>query len=237
MLLGAQGVGECQKTEYYEALDRRVCDPTFPIVSVVIATTAPGLPFLRHCGCSVSLPCCAPGTRHYAPAQTLPKGERLLVAVVARNRTVANPPISVTRRACLNVRFGGLCHPSRPGLAGRAFTRPANPGAKGDRTRQAPRAVAAADGTTCAAAATTRCRILPSICGASPVTPLIHAAASASPQTTSDRSPHTSPGPEQAHNPGCPRGSCCSMPVREPCGPAPCHHRPRAAAAGQGSAW
>jgi hypothetical protein len=48
LLLGSRGVGEWQKIEYYEALDRRVREPAFPVVPVVTATTAPGLPFLRQ---------------------------------------------------------------------------------------------------------------------------------------------------------------------------------------------
>jgi hypothetical protein len=48
LLLGAGGVGEWQKIEYYEALDRRVREPAFPVVPVVTAPAAPGLPFLRQ---------------------------------------------------------------------------------------------------------------------------------------------------------------------------------------------
>jgi hypothetical protein len=48
LLLGARGVGEWQKIEYYEALDRRIRNPAFPVVPVVTAATAPGLPFLRQ---------------------------------------------------------------------------------------------------------------------------------------------------------------------------------------------
>jgi hypothetical protein len=49
LLVGSSGVGPWQVLEYDEALDRRVRDPHFPIVVVLVAgQTAPGLPFLRQ---------------------------------------------------------------------------------------------------------------------------------------------------------------------------------------------
>jgi hypothetical protein len=47
LLLVGGTVGAWQKLEYYEGLDRRVREPAFPVVPVVI-TAAPGLPFLRQ---------------------------------------------------------------------------------------------------------------------------------------------------------------------------------------------
>jgi TIR domain-containing protein len=49
LLVGEQGVGPWQVMEYYEALDRRVKQPNFPIVLVLLkGEPAPGLPFLRQ---------------------------------------------------------------------------------------------------------------------------------------------------------------------------------------------
>src|SRR5215468_5635487 len=49
LLVGAKGIGSWQAMEYYEALDRRVKQPYFPIVVVLVdGQTAPGLPFLRQ---------------------------------------------------------------------------------------------------------------------------------------------------------------------------------------------
>ena len=48
MLIGEHGLGAWQKLEYYEALDRRAKEPTFPLVPVLQGNQAPGLPFLRQ---------------------------------------------------------------------------------------------------------------------------------------------------------------------------------------------
>jgi formylglycine-generating enzyme required for sulfatase activity len=49
LLVGEKGLGPWQVTEYYEALDRRVKEATFPIVLVLLdGQSAPGLPFLRQ---------------------------------------------------------------------------------------------------------------------------------------------------------------------------------------------
>jgi formylglycine-generating enzyme required for sulfatase activity len=49
LLVGANGIGPWQVIEYYEALDRRVKQPDFPVVLVLLdGQTAPGLPFLRQ---------------------------------------------------------------------------------------------------------------------------------------------------------------------------------------------
>jgi formylglycine-generating enzyme required for sulfatase activity len=49
LLVGERGLGPWQVLEYYEALDRRVKEPGFPIVLVLLAgQTAPGLAFLRQ---------------------------------------------------------------------------------------------------------------------------------------------------------------------------------------------
>jgi formylglycine-generating enzyme required for sulfatase activity len=49
LLVGERGLGPWQVLEYYEALDRRVKEPDFPIVLVLLAgQTAPGLAFLRQ---------------------------------------------------------------------------------------------------------------------------------------------------------------------------------------------
>src|SRR5262245_14645676 len=49
LLVGEKGLGPWQVIEYYEALDRRVKEPTFPVVLVLLeGQAAPGLPFLRQ---------------------------------------------------------------------------------------------------------------------------------------------------------------------------------------------
>jgi formylglycine-generating enzyme required for sulfatase activity len=49
LLVGENGVGPWQVLEYYEALDRRVKQPDFPVVLVLLkGQPAPGLPFLRQ---------------------------------------------------------------------------------------------------------------------------------------------------------------------------------------------
>src|SRR5580700_5669229 len=49
LLVGEKGIGNWQVLEYDEALDRRVKEPTFPLVMVLLeGKTAPGLPFLRR---------------------------------------------------------------------------------------------------------------------------------------------------------------------------------------------
>ena len=49
LLVGEKGLGPWQVTEYYEALDRRVKEPDFPIILVLLdGQPAPGLPFLRQ---------------------------------------------------------------------------------------------------------------------------------------------------------------------------------------------
>ncbi len=49
LLVGEKGVGAWQVPEYYEAIDRRVKEPGFPIVLVLLnGQPAPGLPFLRQ---------------------------------------------------------------------------------------------------------------------------------------------------------------------------------------------
>jgi formylglycine-generating enzyme required for sulfatase activity len=49
LLVGEKGVGPWQVLEYNEALARRVKEPTFPLVPVVLdGQPAPGLPFLRQ---------------------------------------------------------------------------------------------------------------------------------------------------------------------------------------------
>ena len=47
LLLGTR-IGNSQLLEYYESLDRRVKEKTFPLVAIVTADRAPGLPFLRQ---------------------------------------------------------------------------------------------------------------------------------------------------------------------------------------------
>jgi hypothetical protein len=49
LLVGEKGLGPWQRTEYYEALDRRVKQHDFPVVFVLLdGQPAPGLPFLRQ---------------------------------------------------------------------------------------------------------------------------------------------------------------------------------------------
>ena len=49
LLVGEKGLGPWQSLEYYEALDRRVKEPNFPVVFVLLdGQPAPGLPFLRQ---------------------------------------------------------------------------------------------------------------------------------------------------------------------------------------------
>jgi formylglycine-generating enzyme required for sulfatase activity len=49
LLVGERGLGPWQVAEYYEALDKRVTAPAFPVVLVLLeGQTAPGLPFLRQ---------------------------------------------------------------------------------------------------------------------------------------------------------------------------------------------
>ncbi|MCI0465759.1 MAG: SUMF1/EgtB/PvdO family nonheme iron enzyme [Beijerinckiaceae bacterium] len=49
LLVGEKGIGPWQIMEYYEALDRRVKEESFPVVVVLLdGQPAPGLPFLRQ---------------------------------------------------------------------------------------------------------------------------------------------------------------------------------------------
>jgi hypothetical protein len=49
LLVGKKGVSAWQSMEYYEALDRRVKQPDFPVVLLLLdGQPAPGLPFLRQ---------------------------------------------------------------------------------------------------------------------------------------------------------------------------------------------
>src|SRR5262245_8411957 len=49
LLVGDKGIGPWQVIEYYEALDRRMKSPDFPVVLVLLdGQPAPGLPFLRQ---------------------------------------------------------------------------------------------------------------------------------------------------------------------------------------------
>ena len=49
LIVGENGVGPWQVLEYYEALDKRVKSPEFPVVLVLLeGQPAPGLPFLRQ---------------------------------------------------------------------------------------------------------------------------------------------------------------------------------------------
>src|SRR5262245_29245018 len=49
LLVGEQGLVPWQVIEYYEALDRRVKTPNFPVVLILLeGQPAPGLPFLRQ---------------------------------------------------------------------------------------------------------------------------------------------------------------------------------------------
>src|SRR5271169_5379459 len=46
LLVGEKGLGPWQVVEYYEALDKRVTTPDFPVVLVLLeGQPAPGLPF------------------------------------------------------------------------------------------------------------------------------------------------------------------------------------------------
>src|SRR5438876_1938007 len=49
LLVGEKGLGPWQVIEYYEALDKRVKTPDFPVILVLLeGQPAPGLPFLRQ---------------------------------------------------------------------------------------------------------------------------------------------------------------------------------------------
>src|SRR5262245_9003115 len=48
LLLIGNSLGAWQKLEYYEALDRRAREPSFPVVPIVVTAATPGLPFLRQ---------------------------------------------------------------------------------------------------------------------------------------------------------------------------------------------
>ena len=49
LLVGEKGLGPWQALEYYEALDKRVRSPEFPVVLMLLdGQAAPGLPFLRQ---------------------------------------------------------------------------------------------------------------------------------------------------------------------------------------------
>src|ERR1043165_67518 len=49
LLVGENGLGPWQVVEYYEALDRRVKEPGYPVVLILLeGRSAPGLPFLRQ---------------------------------------------------------------------------------------------------------------------------------------------------------------------------------------------
>jgi formylglycine-generating enzyme required for sulfatase activity len=51
LLVGKNGVGPWQIAEYYEAIDRRIKEQSFPVILVLLdspAAVAPGLPFLRQ---------------------------------------------------------------------------------------------------------------------------------------------------------------------------------------------
>src|SRR6266404_2962991 len=49
LVVGEKGLGPWQVVEYYEALDKRVKSPDFPVVLVLLeGQSAPGLPFLRQ---------------------------------------------------------------------------------------------------------------------------------------------------------------------------------------------
>ena len=49
LLVGEKGLGPWQAIEYYEALDKRVKQPDFPVVLLLLeGQPAPGLPFLRQ---------------------------------------------------------------------------------------------------------------------------------------------------------------------------------------------
>src|SRR5262249_11405585 len=49
LLVGEKNIGQWQVIEYYEAFDRRVKEPGYPIVLVLQeGQSAPGLPFINH---------------------------------------------------------------------------------------------------------------------------------------------------------------------------------------------
>jgi hypothetical protein len=49
LLVGPNGLGPWQTSEYYEAYDRRVKERDFPIILILLeGQSAPGLPFLRQ---------------------------------------------------------------------------------------------------------------------------------------------------------------------------------------------
>src|SRR5262249_59410015 len=49
LLVGEKGLGPWEVLEYYEALDKRVKSPDFPVVLMLLeGQPAPGLPFLRQ---------------------------------------------------------------------------------------------------------------------------------------------------------------------------------------------
>src|SRR5258708_6883620 len=49
LLVGEKGLGPWQVIEYYAALDRRVKEPDYPVVLILLhEQAAPGLPFLRQ---------------------------------------------------------------------------------------------------------------------------------------------------------------------------------------------
>jgi hypothetical protein len=49
LLVGERGLGPWQIIEYYEALDRRIKDPNFPVILLLLeGQAAPGLPFMRQ---------------------------------------------------------------------------------------------------------------------------------------------------------------------------------------------
>jgi hypothetical protein len=49
LLIGEHGLGPWQSTEFYEAHDKRVKSPNFPVVLILLkGHAAPGLPFLRQ---------------------------------------------------------------------------------------------------------------------------------------------------------------------------------------------
>jgi hypothetical protein len=53
LLVGETGIGPWQVMEYYEALDRRVREPNYPVILILSAKRpAPGLPFASHIGYS-----------------------------------------------------------------------------------------------------------------------------------------------------------------------------------------
>src|SRR5262249_4882328 len=49
LLIGEHGVGPWQEMEYFEAVDKRVKNPSFPVMLILTkGQQAPGLPFLRQ---------------------------------------------------------------------------------------------------------------------------------------------------------------------------------------------